>query len=91
MDIANTPAAPTEADVALSDTIRRVCGMTLYAGDWPRGAMTAAIGLTVAMDVAESRGDAATRLSAGMRLLELAREHVPHIADTIVPTLARAA
>lgn len=92
MNTASALAAPTEADVALSDTIRRICGTTLYNGDWPREAMNTAIGLTVAMDVAESRGEQAKRVASGLRLLALAKDSVPHIAETIAPTpLAKAA
>jgi hypothetical protein len=91
MNTARHPAAPTEADAARTDMIRTVCGSTLYAGDWPREAMVAAIGLTVAMDMAEARGDTAARMASGKRLFQLARDNVPEIADLIEPKFAQAA
>ena len=87
MNTVRHPAAPTEADVALSRSIRAACGRALYAGHWPRGTMIAAVRLTEDIDAAEARGDLDSAVRAAHELSTMA----PVRADPADRDLPRAA
>ena len=84
-------AAPTEADVALSDTIRTTLGALLYSGGWPRVSLLDGIHLTERMDAATARGNVHDRIEAGRDLLALAKREVPDAALAIIPRFEEAA
>jgi hypothetical protein len=91
MNTVRHPAAPTQADVALSNTIRTVVGASLYAGLWPHDRLVTGIRLTERMDAAEAARDGHDRIEAGRDLLALALMVVPDVARSILPPPLRRA
>lgn len=91
MNTVRHPAAPTEADVVRSKTIRTLVGASLYAGLWPRDRLVEGIRLTEIMDAAADRIDVHAQMSAGRDLLALAERVVPDVVVGLSLRLRRAA